>query len=119
MGYNIIDIVSIGFSYGILDLWKNDHKEPTFGITGKINFPTSNSRLTPYILIGGGGTIKIFGGADDFEVLSFGAIYPIKKWLQFRPEICMVFTSKYISGGSGFFNSSPEVREHKKKYLRF
>lgn len=115
LGYNFGDILSLGLSFGISDFWSSDPEEGTIGFIGKLNIPLKNSRLTPYLLFGEGGTFAIMGGSDKFTILSFGFIYPIKDWLQLRQEICLVFTSKHISGG-GIFGTSTLKKESKTLY---
>ena len=109
LGFNFSNFLSAGLTFNIIDYWSRDPKEGMIGLMGRILLPQDNfPELTPYILVAGGGTISIFGGSDSYIEVYIGIMYQIEKYLQFRGEAGLDWTSRYVSGG-GLFNSSPIV----------
>lgn len=111
LGYNFGRIISLGGLFGKFDNWS--HGDPTFGVCGKLNF--IGSSFTSYLLIGYGGSVALFGEEDTYTFALIGFRRPLKNWVYIRPEIGLVFTSKYISGG-GIFSNSPITREKETKF---
>jgi hypothetical protein len=111
LGYNFGFGISLAPTFGIKDHWSRDPEEGTLGIILKMHL--SKSKLTiPYLLVGTGGTIAIFGGSDTYVLIQIGSKISLNNWLQLCPEFGFVFTSKYISGGRSLFGSSPEVNDN-------
>ncbi len=110
LGYNFGHLISLGGFYGKFDTWS--HGDLSFGLCGKLNF--ISRALTSYLLVGYGGSFALFGEEDTYTLALLGFRQPIINWVHIRPEIGLVFTSKYVSGG-GIFSSSPIIRENESK----
>lgn len=112
LGYTF-ENVSFGLTFGIGDNWSNDPGEGTLGMILNIHFPNQSETFVPYMLLGYGGTIAIFGGPDTYALVNFGAMIPITLGFNLRPELAIVFTSKHISGGASLFgNDTPTVNDN-------
>jgi hypothetical protein len=117
LGYNYGANLSLGFSFGIADMWSNDPGEGSIAVLGSFRFPIESSSITPYFLLCYGGTIAVFGGSDTYTLINPGVIIPLKTWLQLRPEIGIALTSKHISGGRSLFGeSTTEITEDKRRF---
>ena len=112
LGYNFGTMFSLGLSTGHNDSWSNHPEQGTFAVLGSLRVPIHSSPITPYILLCTGSTFNILSSNDEYYLLYFGGIVPLKPWLQLRPEVGFDFTSKHISGGTDLFGpDTPEVRE--------
>ena len=113
LGYNFGKNFMAGISFGIRDQWTDEPSEGFYGAIISLRIPTSSPIYTPYILLGAGGKFVIFGGADNYKMINLGLMITTKSAITIRPEFTLVFTSKYISGGSRLFGSSaPEIWEN-------
>lgn len=113
LGYNFGSDISIAATIGKKDHWSRNPERGTLGIIGKIHLYKSKL-MSPYILVGAGSTIAIFGEPDSYLLIQIGSKISLDNWLQLCPELGFVFTSKHISGGKSLFGgSSPVVNENK------
>jgi len=112
LGYNFGNIFSLAGMIGTNNNWSNG--DASAGIIGKLNF--NDGSFTVYILGGYGQSIEILGEPDNYGLVMIGYRIPLKRGIQVRPEMGIIFTSKHISGGSGLFGSSPETRENETKF---
>jgi hypothetical protein len=117
LGYNFGHILSFGLTFGIFDYWSRDPGEGTFGMTLKLFLPYKSLSFTPYLMYSSGGTFSIFGHSDSYTLFYFGSMFTIKSWLHVRPEIGVVFTSRYIPIGTSIFNLSPSVNTEDKQHI--
>jgi len=70
-----------------------------------------NTPSTPYILVGRGTVMALFGEDETYTLALIGFRYRLKDWLLVLPEIGLVFTSKYESGWE-IFSDSPKVKKN-------
>ena len=117
LGYNFGTIFSFGVSVGYHDSWSNHPERGTGAILGSFRIPIRSSPITPYILLLQEVHSASSAGNDEYYLLYFGGIVPLKSWLQLRPELGFDFTSKHISGGTDLFGlDTPEVREDQTRF---
>jgi len=113
-GYNISRYFSFGFTVGLYNFWAKHPYEASFGLVGRSFIPDKSLKFIPYFLLAYGERFSFFDDNDKYTIISIGTMITLTKWLQLRPELGFDMTSKYISGGKGYFGySSPEVREDK------
>ncbi len=111
LGYNW-NVISIGLNVSVEDEWTKHSSDPQFGLIAKINFYNSQN-ISPYILAGRGGSVAILGSSDTYTLINLGMRIKMIKWLHICPEIGVMFTSEFVSGGWSLFGgSSPKVYSH-------
>jgi hypothetical protein len=107
-GVNIGRTLFGGFMFGLHDEWSRDPEQGSIGLFLGLHFADHGSDdFTPYLLLGGGGTVEIFSGPDSYWMIQAGGMTRLARWLTLRPEIGVVFTQRYIGGG-GLFASTPK-----------
>ena len=118
VGYNLGEIVSLGLTYTSSDYWSRNPSEGKLGLLAKFSPWSEFLKWSPYIFYNHGRTFSIFGGRiDKYNLFYFGSMIPLQSWLHFRPEAGIIFTSKYISGGSSWFGEdTPEIHETKTRF---
>jgi hypothetical protein len=79
-----------------------------FGLNARVFVPV-DLPLHLYLAGGGGGTVELFRGNDEYWQIMVGGMIPITHWLVLRPEVGALSAKKHISGGPGIWSSSPEV----------
>jgi hypothetical protein len=99
---------SIAITHGLYTTWARESTRPMFGLNARVFVP-GGVPFHPYLAVGGGGTIEIFGGSDEYWQAMAGAMVPVTHWLVLRPEVGALSAKKHISGGPGLWSSSPEV----------
>ncbi len=117
LGYNTSNVFSFAFSFGIGDSWFRDPGEHTIALLISLRFPIRSWPITPYLLLGTGGTLAVHGRADTYTIASVGALIALRSGIHLRPEMGVVFTSKHVSEGRvSFWGIGPEVREQRARY---
>lgn len=108
LGVNIGRTLFGGFMFGLHDEWSRDPEQGSIGLFLGVHFADRGSDdFTPYLLVGGGGTVEIFSGPDSYWMIQAGGMTRLARWLTLRPEIGVAFTQRYIGGG-GLFASTPK-----------
>lgn len=108
VGMHIAGYGSLAITHGLYASWTREATRPMFGLNARVFVPV-DVPLHPYVLVGGAGTIEIFGGSDEYWQAMIGGMIEIAPWLHARPEIGAIQAKKHISGGPGLWGGSPEV----------
>lgn len=95
LGWNIGRVLFAGVTFGVRDHWSRDPEEGSVGFFGGLHLPVSRSAaFTPYLLVGNGGTVAIFGRGDSYTYINLGAMLSMSERVVLRPEVSLCFTSR-------------------------
>ncbi len=111
LGLNAAGHVSLSLIARANDSWSNDG---CAAIGLRFIGPFIVSHFAPYFSLETGSSLSWFGESDKYHSYSVGLAVTAARWLQIRSEIGKAHTSKYISGGNGFWGYiGPVVRENR------
>ncbi len=111
VGLNIGGHLGLGLIARGNDTWSNGGGQAALGF--RIIGPFLISRLAPYFSLETGSSMSLFGTSDTYKNYSLGLAVTATRWLQVRSEVGSASTSKYVSGGPGFFgDTGPLVMDH-------
>lgn len=112
---------SFAVSCGGYDTWSGQPSEEKCDIIGRIHSPTLNPSFSPYVSLGTGSTVStvgfLLGFSDTYTLLNMGAMVKLTNNAYLRPELGIVWTSKFKGGGINFFGpDTPINREYKTSF---
>ncbi len=99
VGYNILSYASVGFSINRFHQWSDDVPTLMFGFVFQVRTPIGSSPIALNLLYSIAESFEIFHLSDSNHLLFFGVIIPVISRIQCKPELGIIWRSKYISGG--------------------
>lgn len=99
VGYNILSYASFGFSISRFHQWSDDVPTFMFGFVFQVRAPIQSSSIALNLLYSPAESFEIFHPPDSYHLLFLGVIIPVTSKIQCKPELGIIWSSKYISGG--------------------
>ncbi len=111
LGYNFGSYFKLGFIYGAFDTWSTYHEKGKIGLLCGVHFPVPDASVTSYLFIAHGGSPEILGAAESYTMGGLGALIHLTDVTSLRPEIFFTYTSRFISGHSGWLGYVDVIQE--------